>query len=283
MSKPVTGEWYEFCDVRVCCVAVSKQNDVVFEYRNGSFEFFRDGEEPLDDLKYLPDCTGWDWQPETFPQYYDHGLKGDRRNGTAFIRRDSVEKYACVSVDGCDKTKYDWNESCKYYVRCGTWKQITEQQALALLDKPQPAEDPEEWVVQDRVPARLGIDERRYVDKEGNHCVWGDASLIACWNGPLIHGSEYKGLTLELRCRRKDLPKQCGGCGKPLLPENAWMEDGCPCNSPKGVNAPAARRVTVPKWLVIYEGEIDVYEQTSKPASLGAEVHRVGETTYEID
>ena len=141
MSKPVAGEWYEFCDVRVCCVAVSKQNDVVFEHRNGSFEFFRDGEEPLDDLKYLPDCTGWDWQPETFPQYYDHGLKGDRRNGTAFIRRDSVEKYACVSVDGCDKTKYDWNESCKYYVRCGTWKQITEQQALALLDKPQPAED----------------------------------------------------------------------------------------------------------------------------------------------
>ncbi len=28
----------------------------------------------------------------------------------------------------------------------------------------------------------------------------------------------------------------CRGCGKPLLPENAWMEDGCPCNSPKGIN-----------------------------------------------
>lgn len=28
----------------------------------------------------------------------------------------------------------------------------------------------------------------------------------------------------------------CRGCGAALLRKNAWMEDGCPCNSPKGVN-----------------------------------------------
>jgi len=28
----------------------------------------------------------------------------------------------------------------------------------------------------------------------------------------------------------------CNGCGKPMLKSNAWMEDGCPCNSPRGVN-----------------------------------------------
>ena len=28
----------------------------------------------------------------------------------------------------------------------------------------------------------------------------------------------------------------CAGCGKPLLIENAWMTDGCPCNTPLGVN-----------------------------------------------
>lgn len=28
----------------------------------------------------------------------------------------------------------------------------------------------------------------------------------------------------------------CNGCNKPLSPENAWMEDGCPCNSIKGCN-----------------------------------------------
>lgn len=29
----------------------------------------------------------------------------------------------------------------------------------------------------------------------------------------------------------------CKGCGKPLSLENAWMTDGCPCNSPLGVNS----------------------------------------------
>lgn len=29
----------------------------------------------------------------------------------------------------------------------------------------------------------------------------------------------------------------CKGCGKPLAIENAWMTDGCPCNSPLGINS----------------------------------------------
>ena len=29
----------------------------------------------------------------------------------------------------------------------------------------------------------------------------------------------------------------CLGCGKPLLVENAWMTDGCPCNTTLGVNS----------------------------------------------
>jgi hypothetical protein len=28
----------------------------------------------------------------------------------------------------------------------------------------------------------------------------------------------------------------CAGCGEPLDPHNAWMDDGCPCNSPLGCN-----------------------------------------------
>lgn len=33
-----------------------------------------------------------------------------------------------------------------------------------------------------------------------------------------------------------DQPVECRGCRKELKPENAWMTDGCPCNSPCGVN-----------------------------------------------
>lgn len=29
----------------------------------------------------------------------------------------------------------------------------------------------------------------------------------------------------------------CAGCGEPLMVTNAWMTDGCPCNSPLGVNS----------------------------------------------
>lgn len=29
----------------------------------------------------------------------------------------------------------------------------------------------------------------------------------------------------------------CRGCGQPLELENAWMTDGCPCNSHVGVNS----------------------------------------------
>lgn len=34
----------------------------------------------------------------------------------------------------------------------------------------------------------------------------------------------------------KAFGETCRGCGKPLLKENAWMVDGCPCNSRKGCN-----------------------------------------------
>lgn len=31
-------------------------------------------------------------------------------------------------------------------------------------------------------------------------------------------------------------PDLCRGCGKMLLPENRLISDGCPCNSPRGIN-----------------------------------------------
>ena len=34
----------------------------------------------------------------------------------------------------------------------------------------------------------------------------------------------------------------CRGCGDVLREENAWMTDGCPCNSPLGVNSPNETR-----------------------------------------
>jgi hypothetical protein len=40
----------------------------------------------------------------------------------------------------------------------------------------------------------------------------------------------------------------CAGCGCPLLRENAWMTDGCPCNSPLGVNS-----MNETRWRLLME------------------------------
>lgn len=40
----------------------------------------------------------------------------------------------------------------------------------------------------------------------------------------------------------------CKGCGKPLTIDNAWMTDGCPCNTPLGINNPNGTR-----WRLLME------------------------------
>jgi len=33
-----------------------------------------------------------------------------------------------------------------------------------------------------------------------------------------------------------NIPEKCKGCGAPLLLENLFTDDGCPCNTPRGIN-----------------------------------------------
>lgn len=40
----------------------------------------------------------------------------------------------------------------------------------------------------------------------------------------------------------------CAGCGKELLLANAWMTDGCPCNTPLGVNS-----MNETRWRLLME------------------------------
>lgn len=47
---------------------------------------------------------------------------------------------------------------------------------------------------------------------------------------------EWSGYYLMGGSDRYAVERPCTGCGKPLLLENAWMEDGCPCNTVAGVN-----------------------------------------------
>ncbi len=54
----------------------------------------------------------------------------------------------------------------------------------------------------------------------------------------------------------------CDGCGKPLLLENAWMTDGCPCNSPLGCNS-----MNETRWRLLMQLQ---QEQSRKSSGDGA-------------
>ena len=70
----------------------------------------------------------------------------------------------------------------------------------------QPAESPDDWVTQDRVPARPGIDERAYLYGVNALSDWEVAECLK-WHDMPIHGqSNNCGGLFQLRCRRKDLP-----------------------------------------------------------------------------
>ena len=78
-----------------------------------------------------------------------------------------------------------------------------------------PVESPDDWVTQDRVPARVGIDERRWIRKDVKTTIpdlanWKDCfEASACFRDKAVNGFEHPnepGLFLELRCRRRDLP-----------------------------------------------------------------------------
>lgn len=73
-----------------------------------------------------------------------------------------------------------------------------------LVAKAKQTESPDDWVTQDRVPARPGIDERQWVQYDGTALGWVPVKKIG-WSG-MKHGDVIHGDRLELRCRRKDLP-----------------------------------------------------------------------------
>jgi len=58
----------------------------------------------------------------------------------------------------------------------------------------------------------------------------------------------------------------CRGCGAPLLLENAWMFDGCPCNTPAGVNDGNLYR-----WRLLGELQQKGEHQRSKAEALLAQ------------
>lgn len=97
-----------------------------------------------------------------------------------------------------------------------------------IMQRPQPAESPDDWVAQDRVPLRK-IDEYRYLwEESGTYSQWG----TGIEDSRLRHNTNDGDDRIEIRCRRKDLPTKpedptaarkrkasespCARCGQPI-------------------------------------------------------------------
>lgn len=192
-KKPLAGEWWEKEGVRLLVVGTKRSGITVGEHECGSIDLFHHQH----DWQHLPDCTGWDWQPETFPQYWSTfgGIAS-----VAYVEQVSKKEFREVLKDG----------TVNPIARNGSYsadgrKRLTREQAEALVRKPEPVESPDDWVTQDRVGARPGIDERRFtVISTGLVQPWHEVKTS--WSAGMIHGEEREGEKIEVRCRRRDLP-----------------------------------------------------------------------------
>ena len=197
VKKPIAGEWWECTDgFRLFVVGKKLNGSLLCQTDCGAIEVYAIGG---DEWKHLPDCNGWNWKLEVFPQYWTT-LDRDSKlpESAAFVIRTNKINWNIVWKNGhegiCMGAVSKWSPSGR--------TQITKEQAEALL---LPKESPEDWFVQDRVPARAGVDERRFTTVSTGY-MEGWNEVKDSWSAGLMHGSERGGQTVEVRCRRKDLP-----------------------------------------------------------------------------
>jgi len=134
MKKPEAGEWMQSGAERARVVGFRLDGWAVLELKNG----FICAVKSLEEYDVLPYCTGWDWQPETFPQWWTTNdvQNPDDESCIAFVIRSGPAEFG------------DWytvqRNGRKTYLNGCIWNpegrtQLTQEQAEALLTpKPEP-------------------------------------------------------------------------------------------------------------------------------------------------
>ena len=197
-KKPQAGEWWEHEGYRVYVVGHRRDGVVITEAVGGFIGCI----ENEFGWKHLPDCDSFEWQPETFPQFY----RGDKwANYELFVRFDSKYEPGIVFfADGtqrqCDHYRFsDVEGSCRLY----GWRKLTQAEAESRVKKPEPVESPDDWVTQDRVDPRDGVDYVRWSNFKEGHWVLASGDWVNEKHG---YVDKEDGSRLEVRCRRRDLP-----------------------------------------------------------------------------
>ena len=162
----------------------------------------------------------------------------------------------------------------------------------AFPEQPQPAKDPDEWVVQDRVPARSDVDKCWCINPleplpADPEFMWSIQS-----NGffsSKMHGDETRYGTVHVMCRRRDLPKveqvvcdECGGSGE--VDSGGFTPWMAPINVPCGKCSkpePQPQKTRVRLWCCDTDGV--VVAEDNCPAPGWHEIHHDSEGFYTID
>jgi len=79
-------------------------------------------------VEHLPDCTGFDWVPETFPKYY-----GAWNDTYAYCRRDSAQTYCLIRHEGVIEGPFTWDTYSNQ-----RRIEITEAEAYSRVKPPEP-------------------------------------------------------------------------------------------------------------------------------------------------
>ena len=194
VKKPMAGEWWEIeSGFRVRIIGRNLDGIFLCEEMGGKVNRF---DIKNAHWKHLPDCDSFDWKPEVFPQYWTTlDRESKRPDSVAFLIRKNKFDWNLVQKDGVHGINLGETSKWDSYLR----EQLTKEQAEALL---LPKESPDDWVVQDRLPARAEIDRGHFGSKgRSPEDMWGFVSdSIGVGE---MHG--HQGMVVY--CRRKDLPE----------------------------------------------------------------------------
>ncbi len=268
--KPEAGQWWvaerakagdtaEAIAVRI--EHILPNGNIVVETYPGKFFVWKDA----NTWHHEPRCTGWDWivpqsQPAEEPQpvvHYDP--IADQPKLVLKPQKKQIRQKTPVP-DECDTA-------------VSVTRDFSPEIGIAAR-----AEDPDEWVIQDRVPARE-LDECRWIGSMTPD-QWRPAGRFPDALG-LYHGytDDKFLLRLEVRCRRRDLPKvkpeqveqaeQCAACEALAEPGTAGCKD---CNEYATAICSPEQAEQWPKY----------YTTLDSPSSDVAFVKRVDETSYSV-
>lgn len=146
-KKPLAGEWWQKANTirgvvkpRVYVLGTSPDGKTVGmrrwlpgELHDGGSDFFYGTLDGIEGMEHLPDCTGWNWSPETFPQWFIS--EAAHASHVAFYVRQTRNSFYRAYFDGKESNLIMWDEVNDGFVADGKWKQITQEEAELRREK----------------------------------------------------------------------------------------------------------------------------------------------------